>query len=179
MAKVLNDRFGIERGLMTTVHSYTNDQQVLDFAHGDLRRARAAAVNIIPSSTGAAKAIGLVLPQLKGKLTGISFRVPTPDVSIVDLAAVTEKPATKDEVNAVFKKAAESGKLKGFLQYTDSELVSMDFKGNPASCTFDGTLTDTSGSMIKVFGWYDNEWGYSNRVIDLTAYIAKKVPAKV
>ena len=180
MAKVIEENWGIKAGLMTTIHSYTNDQVVLDFAHKDLRRARAAAVNMIPSSTGAAKAIGLVLPKLKGKLTGISMRVPTPDVSIVDLAVVTEKPATKDEVNAVFKKAAESGRLKGFLTYTEKELVSMDFKGNPSSCTFDATLTDANGPMIKAFGWYDNEWGYSNRVIDLAAYIAQKigVPAK-
>ena len=182
MAKVIDETWGIKSGLMTTIHSYTNDQVVLDFAHKDLRRARAAAINMIPSSTGAAKAIGLVLPKLKGKLTGISMRVPTPDVSIVDLAVVTEKPvASKEEVNAAFKKAAESGKLKGYLTYTETELVSMDFKGNPSSCTFDSTLTDVNGPMLKAFGWYDNEWGYSNRVIDLAAYIAKKmgVPAKV
>jgi glyceraldehyde 3-phosphate dehydrogenase len=181
MAKIIDENWGLKSGLMTTIHSYTNDQVVLDFAHKDLRRARAAAVNMIPSSTGAAKAIGLVLPQLKGKLTGMSIRVPTPDVSLVDLAVVTEKPVTKEEINATFKKAAESGKLKGYLAYTETELVSMDFKGNPASCTFDATLTDANGPMIKAFGWYDNEWGYSNRVIDLAAYIAKKigVPAKV
>jgi glyceraldehyde 3-phosphate dehydrogenase len=179
LAKVIDENWGLKNGLMTTVHSYTNDQVVLDFAHKDLRRARAAATNVIPSSTGAAKAIGLVLPKLKGRLTGLSFRVPTPDVSIVDLAAVVEKPVTKEEVNAVFKKAAESGKLKGFLHYTETELVSMDFKGSPASCTFDATLTDASGPMIKVFGWYDNEWGYSNRVIDLAAFIGKKLGAAV
>ena len=181
MAKVIDENWGIKSGLMTTIHSYTNDQVVLDFAHKDLRRARAAAVNMIPSSTGAAKAIGLVLPQLKGKLTGMSIRVPTPDVSLVDLAVVTEKPVTKEEINATFKKAAETGKLKGYLSYTETELVSMDFKGNPSSCTFDATLTDANGPMIKAFGWYDNEWGYSNRVIDLAAFIAKKigVPAKV
>jgi glyceraldehyde 3-phosphate dehydrogenase len=181
LAKIADETWGVKVGLMTTIHSYTNDQVVLDFAHKDLRRGRAAAVNMIPSSTGAAKAIGLVLPKLKGKLTGISMRVPTPDVSIVDLAIVTDKPTSKEEVNAVFKKAAETGRLKGYLGYTDSELVSNDFKGNPASCTFDATLTDVNGPMIKIFGWYDNEWGYSNRVIDLAAFIAKKlgVPAKV
>jgi glyceraldehyde 3-phosphate dehydrogenase len=182
LAKVIDETWGIKSGLMTTIHSYTNDQVVLDFAHKDLRRARAAGLNMIPSSTGAAKAIGLVLPKLKGKLTGISMRVPTPDVSIVDLAVVTEKPVgSKEEVNAAFKKAAESGKLKGYLTYTETELVSMDFKGNPSSCTFDATLTDVNGPMLKAFGWYDNEWGYSNRVIDLAAFIAKKlgVPAKV
>ncbi|MDE2039875.1 MAG: type I glyceraldehyde-3-phosphate dehydrogenase [Elusimicrobia bacterium] len=181
LAKIVQENWGIRSGLMTTVHSYTNDQVVLDFAHKDLRRARAAAVNMIPSSTGAAKAIGLVLPQLKGKLTGIAIRVPTPDVSLVDLAVVTEKPVTKEEINAVFKKAAEAGKLKGYLHYNDRELVSNDFKGCPASCTFDSTLTDANGPMIKVFGWYDNEWGYSNRVIDLSAHIARKMgaPAKV
>jgi glyceraldehyde 3-phosphate dehydrogenase len=181
LAKIVDETWGVKAGLMTTVHSYTNDQVLLDIAHNDLRRARAAAVSMIPSSTGAAKAIGLVLPKLKGKLTGIAIRVPTPDVSIVDLAVVTEKPATKEEINATFKKAAESGRLKGYLNYSDVELVSNDYKGNPASCSFDSTLTDANGPMIKVFGWYDNEWGYSNRVIDLAAYIAKKigVPAKV
>ncbi len=181
LAKLIDETWGIKVGLMTTIHSYTNDQQVLDFAHGDLRRARAAGLNMIPSSTGAAKAIGLVLPKLKGKLTGISMRVPTPDVSIVDLSVVTEKPATKEEINAAFKKASQEGRLKGYLGYSESELVSNDYKGNSASCTFDATLTDANGPMIKVFGWYDNEWGYSNRVIDLAAFIAKKlgVPAKV
>ncbi len=179
LAKVVKENWGIKSGLMTTVHSYTNDQVVLDFAHKDLRRARAAAQNMIPSSTGAAKAIGLVLPDLKGKLTGISIRVPTPDVSIVDLAIVPEKAATKEEINAAFKKASESGRLKGFLHYSDRELVSNDYKGSPASCTFDATLTDSNGPMIKVFGWYDNEWGYSNRVIDLAAFVAKKMGAPV
>ncbi|MBI5630215.1 MAG: type I glyceraldehyde-3-phosphate dehydrogenase [Elusimicrobia bacterium] len=182
LAKVMNEAFGIKSGLMTTVHSYTNDQVVLDFAHKDLRRARAAAVSMIPSSTGAAKAIGLVLPQLKGKLNGIAIRVPTPDVSLVDLTVVTEKPTSKEEVNAAFKKAAESGRLKGYLQYCEAELVSKDFTGNSASSIFDAPLTDVVGqNLVKVFGWYDNEWGYSNRVIDLSAYIAKKMgaPAKV
>ena len=175
VAKVVDETWGIKAGLMTTIHSYTNDQVLLDFAHKDLRRGRAAALSMIPSSTGAAKAIGLVLPQLKGKLTGISMRVPTPDVSVVDLAVVTEKPATREEINAVFKKASESARLKGILLYNELELVSMDYKGCPASSVFDATLTDASGPMIKVFAWYDNEWGYSNRVIDLAAFISKKI----
>ncbi|MBI4374944.1 MAG: type I glyceraldehyde-3-phosphate dehydrogenase, partial [Elusimicrobia bacterium] len=182
LAKVLDENFGVKSGMMTTVHSYTNDQVVLDFSHKDLRRARAAALSMIPSSTGAAKAIGLVLPKLKGKLTGIAIRVPTPDVSIVDLTVSTEKPTSKEEVNAAFRKAAESGRLKGFLQYSETELVSRDFLGNPASSIFDSPLTDVvDKNLVKVFGWYDNEWGYSNRVIDLAAYIVKKlgVPAKV
>ncbi len=178
MAKVMDEAFGIKSGMMTTIHSYTNDQVVLDFAHKDLRRARAAGLSTIPSTTGAARAIGLVLPKLKGKLTGLSIRVPTPDVSIVDLTLVTEKPVTKEEVNAAFKKAAESGRLKGYLQYTESELVSKDFTGNPSSCVFDSLLTDVVDKhLVKIFGWYDNEWGYSNRVIDLAASIAKKMGA--
>lgn len=178
MAKVMDEAFGIKSGMMTTIHSYTNDQVVLDFAHKDLRRARAAGLSTIPSTTGAAKAIGLVLPKLKGKLTGLSIRVPTPDVSIVDLTLVTEKPVTKEEVNAAFRKAAESGNLKGYLQYTESELVSKDFTGNPASCVFDSLLTDVvDKNLVKIFGWYDNEWGYSNRVVDLAAFIAKKIGA--
>ncbi len=182
LAKVLDESFGIRCGVMTTVHSYTNDQVVLDFAHKDLRRARAAAVSMIPSTTGAAKAIGLVLPNLKGKLTGIAIRVPTPDVSIVDLTAVVEKSVSKEDVNAAFNKAAETGRLKGFLQYCDTELVSRDFTGNSASCVFDATLTDVvEKTLVKVFGWYDNEWGYSHRVVDLAVFIAKKmgVPVKV
>ena len=182
IAKVLHEAFGIKSGLMTTIHSYTNDQVILDFAHKDLRRARAAAINMIPSSTGAAKAIGLVLPELKGKLSGISMRVPTQDVSIVDLACITEKPVTKEDVNAAFKKAAGGNQLKKYLQYCESPLVSRDFIGNPSSCIFDATLTDVMDKhLVKAFGWYDNEWGYSNRVVDLAAFIAQKtrVPAKV
>ncbi len=175
MAKVMDEAFGIKSGMMTTIHSYTNDQVVLDFAHKDLRRARAAAQSMIPSTTGAAKAIGLVLPKLKGKLTGLSIRVPTPDVSIVDLTVVTDKPVTKEEVNAAFKKASESGDLKGFLSYAEAPLVSKDFTGNPSSCIFDSPLTDVvDKNLVKVFGWYDNEWGYSNRVIDLATFVAKK-----
>ena len=176
LGKVLDEAFGIKCGLMTTVHAYTNDQNLLDQRHTDLRRARAAAVSMIPSSTGAAKAIGLVLPKLKGKLNGSAIRVPTQDVSIVDLTVVVNKAVTKEEVNAAFKKAAESGKLKGFLQYTEEQLVSKDMMGNPHSSIFDSSLTDVvDGTLVKVFGWYDNEWGYSNRVVDLVAHIAKKV----
>ena len=180
LAKVLDEAFGIKAGLMTTVHSYTNDQVLLDFTHSDLRRGRAAALSMIPSSTGAAKAIGLVLPQLKGKLNGVAIRVPTPDVSIVDLTVVVDKETSKEEVNAVFKKAADAGRLKGYLQYQEVELVSKDFTGNPSSSIFDAPLTDVVGkTLVKVFGWYDNEWGYSNRVIDLSAYVAKKMGAAV
>ncbi|MHB2026095.1 MAG: type I glyceraldehyde-3-phosphate dehydrogenase [Elusimicrobiota bacterium] len=180
MAKVMNETFGVRSGMMTTVHSYTNDQVILDFPHKDLRRARAAAQSMIPSTTGAAKAIGLVLPELKGKLTGISVRVPTPDVSIVDLTVLTEKPATKDEVNAAFKSASESGPLKGYLQYCEEGLVSRDFTGNPHSCIFDAPLTDVVDKhMVKIFGWYDNEWGYSNRIVDLAAYLTLRTAATI
>jgi len=176
LGKVLDEAFGIRCGLMTTVHAYTNDQNLLDQRHTDLRRARAAAVSMIPSSTGAAKAIGLVLPKLKGKLNGCAIRVPVQDVSIVDLAVVVDRPVTKEEVNEAFKKAAASGKLKGFLQYNEEPLVSRDMMGNPHSSIFDATLTDVvGGTLVKVFGWYDNEWGYSNRVVDLVAHIAKTV----
>jgi glyceraldehyde 3-phosphate dehydrogenase len=176
LGKVLDETFGIKCGLMTTVHAYTNDQNLLDQRHTDMRRARAAAVSMIPSSTGAAKAIGLVLPKLKGKLNGSAIRVPTQDVSIVDLTVVVNRATTKEEVNAAFKKAAESGKLKGFLQYTEEQLVSKDMMGNPHSSIFDSSLTDVvDGTLVKVFGWYDNEWGYSNRVVDLVAHISKKV----
>jgi len=176
LAKVLDENFGIKFGLMTTIHSYTNDQNLLDLPHKDLRRARAAAVSMVPSSTGAAKAIGLVLPQLKGKLNGIAIRVPTPDVSLVDLTVVTDKPATKESVNEAFKKAASSGRLKPYLQYVEEELVSRDMLGNPYSSIFDAPLTDVvGGNLVKVFGWYDNEWGYSNRVVDLAAFIAAKL----
>lgn len=171
VAKVLLENFGIKRGLMTTIHSYTNDQKLLDLPHKDLRRARAAALNMIPTSTGAAKAIGLVLPSLKGKMDGIAVRVPTPNVSLVDLVVESEKPTTKEEVNAAFKKAA-SGSLLNYLQYAEEPLVSGDFKGNPHSSIVDAELTLTQETMIKVLAWYDNEWGYSCRVIDLAKKIA-------
>ncbi len=170
IAKVLLQSFGIKQGMMTTVHSYTNDQKLLDLPHRDLRRARAAALNMIPTSTGAAKAIGLVIPELKGKMDGISVRVPTPNVSLVDLVIEAEKAATKDQVNAAFKDAA-SGAMKNIIQYSDEPLVSGDFRGNPHSAIFDSPLTFASGTMIKVMAWYDNEWGYSCRVIDLVKKI--------
>ncbi|UJF33057.1 type I glyceraldehyde-3-phosphate dehydrogenase [Paenibacillus hexagrammi] len=173
-AKVINDQFGIIKGMMTTVHSYTNDQSVLDVPHKDLRRARAAAENIIPSSTGAAKAIGLVLPELKGKLNGMAMRVPTPNVSVTDLVVETKVNVTVDEVNAALKAAAE-GPLKGILNYSDEPLVSSDYNGDPASSTIDALSTMVVGdNMLKVVSWYDNEWGYSNRVVNLAAYIASK-----
>ncbi|MGO0063512.1 type I glyceraldehyde-3-phosphate dehydrogenase [Brevibacillus fluminis] len=173
-AKVLNDKFGIVRGLMTTVHSYTNDQQILDLPHKDLRRARAAATNIIPTSTGAAKAVALVLPELKGKLNGFSMRVPTPNVSVVDLVAELKTDVTVEELNSVLKEAAE-GPLKGILAYSEEPLVSSDYNGNPASSTIDALSTMVlEGNMVKVVSWYDNEWGYSNRVIDLCQYVAQR-----
>lgn len=173
-AKVLNDNFGIKRGMMTTVHSYTNDQQILDLPHKDYRRARAAAENIIPTSTGAAKAVSLVLPELKGKLNGGAMRVPTPNVSLVDLVAELDKDVTAEEVNAALKAASE-GDLKGILDYSDEPLVSGDYNGNPASSTIDALSTMVmEGSMVKVISWYDNESGYSHRVIDLATYIASK-----
>jgi len=173
-AKVLNDKFGIVRGLMNTIHSYTNDQQILDLPHKDLRRARAAAQNIIPTSTGAAKAIGLVLPELKGKLNGNSMRVPTPNVSVVDLVAELKTSVTAEEINAALKEAAE-GPLKGILAYSDEPLVSSDYNGNPASSTIDALSTMVlEGNMVKVVSWYDNEWGYSNRVVDLCQFVAEK-----
>jgi glyceraldehyde 3-phosphate dehydrogenase len=174
MAKVLLDSFGIVKGLMTTVHAYTNDQVILDFPHKDLRRARAAAQNIIPTTTGAAKATALVLPSLKGKLDGRALRVPVPDGSITDLVVQLERVATKEEVNAAFKAAAE-GPLKGYLYYTEDEIVSSDIVGSPASCTFDASLTMTIGDQVKVLGWYDNEWGYSCRLVDLTALVASRL----
>lgn len=173
LAKVLNDNFGILKGSMTTIHSYTNDQQVLDLPHKDLRRSRAAAINMIPTSTGAAKAIGLVLPQLKGKLDGYAMRVPTPNVSVVDFVAVTEKNTTTEEVNAVLKAAAE-GPMKGILGYTEDEIVSRDMQGNPNSSIIDAGLTKVlDGNLVKVVSWYDNEWGYSNRVVDLVSFLLK------
>lgn len=173
-AKVLNDNFGVRRGMMTTVHSYTNDQQILDLPHKDLRRARAAAENIIPTSTGAAKAVSLVLPELKGKLNGGAMRVPTPNVSLVDLVVELDKEVTVDEINAALKAAAE-GDLKGILEYSEEPLVSGDYNGNPASSTIDALSTMVmEGNMAKVISWYDNESGYSNRVVDLVDYIASK-----
>ncbi len=173
-AKVLNDKFGIVKGMMTTVHSYTNDQQVLDLPHKDLRRARAAAENIIPSTTGAAKAVSLVLPELKGKLNGMAMRVPTPNVSVTDLVVELGKNVTVDEVNGALKEAA-NGPLKGILNYSEEPLVSSDYNGDPASSTIDALSTMVVGdNMVKVVSWYDNEWGYSNRVIDLASFIAKK-----
>ena len=167
MAKVLNETFGIERALMTTIHAYTNDQSVADQIHKDLRRARAAAMNIIPTTTGAAKAIGLVIPELDGKMDGMAMRVPVPDGSVVDLVAILGKDATADEVNAAMKEAAE-GDLKGIMEYTDEPLVSSDIIGNAHSCIFDSMMTSVNGgNMVKVIGWYDNEWGYSCRVADL------------
>jgi glyceraldehyde 3-phosphate dehydrogenase len=174
MAKVLDETFGIERGFMTTTHAYTNDQVILDFPHKDLRRARAAAQNIIPTSTGAAKATALVLPQLKGKLDGISMRVPVPDGSVTDLVATLNTEASIADVNAAFKAAAD-GPLKDVLVYTEDEIVSSDIVGAPASCTFDSRLTMASGPLVKVIGWYDNEWGYSSRLVDLAGLVGSQL----
>lgn len=176
MAKVLDENFGIVKGLMTTVHAYTNDQRILDFPHSDLRRARAAAENIIPTTTGAAKATALVLPQLKGKLDGIAMRVPVPTSSATDLVVTLQREVTKDEVNAAFKKASDDGDLKGFLTYTEDPIVSSDIVGDPASCTFDSSLTMVQeGNTVKILGWYDNEWGYSNRLVDLTVFVGGRL----
>jgi glyceraldehyde 3-phosphate dehydrogenase len=173
------DRFGFRRGLMTTVHAYTNDQSVLDLPHKDLRRARAAALSMIPTTTGAAKATGLVIPEVLGKIDGMAIRVPTPDVSVVDLVAETEKEATAKELNAAFKEAAE-GAMKGILAYTEEPLVSVDFTGDPHSAVVDGQSTTVmSGRMIKVLAWYDNEWGYSSRVVDLARYVGERLPSPV
>jgi len=174
MAKVLLDSFGIVKGLMTTVHAYTQDQNLQDGPHKDLRRARAAAINIVPTSTGAAKATSLVIPELKGKLDGYSLRVPVPDGSITDLVVELGRDVTKDEVNAAFKAAAD-GALKGILYYTEDPIVSTDIVGSPASCTFDASITMAYGNQVKVFGWYDNEWGYSSRLVDLTALVASRL----
>lgn len=170
MVKVLNDSFGVEKGFMTTVHSYTNDQRLLDLPHSDLRRARSAAVSIIPTTTGAAKAIGKILPELKGKLDGVSLRVPTPDGSITDFVATVKKETTVEEVNAAFKKAADS--MKGILEYTEDPIVSADIIGNSHSCIFDSLSTMVIGNMVKIVGWYDNEYGYSCRVVDLVKKIS-------
>ncbi len=170
IVKVLHDNFKIQKGFMTTIHAYTNDQVILDFPHKDLRRARAAAMSMIPTTTGAASAIGEVIPELKGKLDGIAIRVPTPDVSVVDFAAVLDREVTKEEVNAALKKAAE-GEMKGILAYCEEPLVSMDFLHNSHSSIVDAQLTSTNGNLVKVFSWYDNEWGYSCRVVDLAKYV--------
>jgi glyceraldehyde 3-phosphate dehydrogenase len=174
MAKVLLDNFGIVRGMMTTVHAYTSDQVLQDFPHKDLRRARAAALNIIPTTTGAAKATALVLPELKGKMDGISLRVPVPDGSITDLVVQLGREVTKDEVNAAFRAAADGG-LKGYLTYTSDPIVSSDIVGSPASCTFDSLLTMADGDQVKVLGWYDNEWGYSNRLADAVRLVGARL----
>jgi glyceraldehyde 3-phosphate dehydrogenase len=174
VVKVLNDTFGIASGIMTTIHSYTNDQVILDTPHKDLRRARAAALSMIPTSTGAAKALKLVIPEMAGKLDGFAIRVPTPNVSVVDLTFVAEKPITAESINAAMKAAAAAGPLKGILAYTEEELVSSDFKGDPMSSTFDSKLTKVVGNTGKIIAWYDNEWGYSSRVKDLILFLVKK-----
>ena len=174
MAKLIHERFTIVRAFMTTIHSYTNDQRLLDLAHKDLRRARAAALSMIPSTTGAAKTVGVVFPELKGRIDGLSIRVPTPNVSIVDLSCQVQQETSVEEVNQIFKAAAE-GTMKGILQYCTDPLVSRDFNGNAHSCIFDATMTAViDKQLVKAFGWYDNEWGYSNRVVDLLEYVAKR-----
>ncbi len=178
IVKVLNEKFGIQKGSMTTIHSYTNDQNVLDFPHKDLRRARAAALNMIPTTTGAAKAIGLVIPELKGKLDGYAMRVPTPNVSVVDFVAITNKPTTTEEVNKAFREASH-GELKGILGYTEDPVVSSDMMHNPNSSIVDAGMTKVlDGNMVKVVSWYDNEWGYSLRIIDLVEYVGKTMPVE-
>jgi glyceraldehyde 3-phosphate dehydrogenase len=173
MIKVLDDAFGVEKGLMTTVHAYTGDQNLVDGPHSDMRRARAAAVNIVPSSTGAARATGLVLQSMKGKLDGTALRVPIPDGSITDFVGVLNKDVTKDEVNEAFKAAASSGPMSNVLVYSDEPIVSSDIVGSPASCTFDSGLTMAMGNLVKILGWYDNEWGYSNRLVDIVQTVGK------
>ncbi len=173
MIKVLDDAFGVEKGLMTTVHAYTNDQNLQDLAHKDLRRARAAAANIVPSATGAARATSLVLSAMKGKLDGTALRVPVQDGSITDFTGILAREVTVEEINEAFKAASESGPLAGRLVYTEDPIVSSDIIGSPASCTFDSLMTMTMGSLVKVFGWYDNEWGYSNRLVDLAAIVGR------
>jgi glyceraldehyde 3-phosphate dehydrogenase (phosphorylating) len=174
MAKVLDDAFGIDQGYMTTVHAYTNDQQILDLPHKDLRRARAAAINVIPTSTGAAKATGLVLPHLKGRLDGIAMRVPVANGSVTDLVATVRRDVDEDEVNAAFRTASEGARLRGLLTYTEDPIVSSDIVHSPASCTFDALSTMAMGRLVKVIGWYDNEWGYSNRLVDLVELVASR-----
>ena len=175
MIKVLDDAFGVERGLMTTVHAYTGDQSLVDGPHSDLRRARSAAINIIPSSTGAARATGLVLESMQGRLDGTSLRVPVPDGSITDFVGILNKEASVDEVNAAFHAAASSGPLSKVLKYSDEPIVSSDIVGTPWSCTYDSKLTMVTGNLVKILGWYDNEWGYSNRLVDLTELVASKL----
>src|SRR5918992_1094393 len=175
MAKVLEDSWGIDRALMTTIHAYTNDQNLLDLPHKDLRRARAAAINIVPSSTGAAKATSLALPQLKGKMDGTAMRVPVPDGSVTDLVAILNRDVTVDEVNEAYRTAAGTDRLKDKLVYTEDPIVSSDIVGSPASCTFDSLSTMAIGNLVKVIGWYDNEWGYSNRLVELVQLVASKL----
>jgi glyceraldehyde 3-phosphate dehydrogenase len=175
MAKVLDDAFGIDQGFMTTIHAYTNDQRILDLPHEDLRRARAAAINIIPTSTGAARTTGVVIPHLKGRVDGLAMRVPIPDGSVTDLVATLNREASIEEVNAAYRSAAERGPLAGKLMYTEDPIVSSDIVGSPASCTFDALSTMAIGTMVKVLGWYDNEWGYSHRLVDLTTLVASKL----
>ena len=175
MAKVLDDAFGIDQGFMTTIHAYTNDQRILDLPHEDLRRARAAAINIIPTSTGAARATGVVIPHLKGRVDGLAMRVPIPDGSVTDLVATLNREASIEEVNAAYRAAAERGPLAGKLVYTEDPIVSSDIVGSSASCTFDALSTMAIGNMVKVLGWYDNEWGYSHRLVDLTRLVASKL----
>ncbi|HOC13938.1 MAG TPA: type I glyceraldehyde-3-phosphate dehydrogenase [Propionicimonas sp.] len=175
MAKALNDGLGIVKGLMTTIHAYTQDQNLQDGPHSDLRRSRAAALNMVPTTTGAAKAVSLVLPELKGKLDGYAMRVPTPTGSATDLTFEAARETTVEEVNAIVKAAAENGPMKGFLVYTEDEIVSKDIETDPASCVFDAKLTKVIGNQVKVLGWYDNEWGYSNRLVDLTALVGSKL----
>jgi glyceraldehyde 3-phosphate dehydrogenase len=177
MAKVMNDSFGIQRGLMTTVHAYTQDQNLQDGPHSDLRRARGAAINVIPASTGAAKAIGLVLPELAGKLDGYALRVPVPTGSATDLTITVSRDTTVEEVNAALKAAADDGPLRGILRYTEDPIVSSDIVGDPASCILDAGLTKVIGDLVKIVGWYDNEWGYSNRLADLTVLVGSMLPA--
>jgi glyceraldehyde 3-phosphate dehydrogenase len=177
MIKVLDDAFGVERGLMTTIHAYTGDQSLVDGPHKDLRRARAAAINIVPSSTGAARATSLVLSSMKGKLDGQSLRVPIPTGSITDFTGLVGRDVTVEEVNAAFKAAGSAGRLANVLEYTEDEIVSSDIVNSPASCTFDAGLTQVMGNMVKIFGWYDNEWGYSNRLVDLVAHMGSKPAA--
>jgi glyceraldehyde 3-phosphate dehydrogenase (phosphorylating) len=179
LAKLLHEAYTIERGFMTTIHAYTNDQRTLDLPHPDLRRARAAAINLIPTSTGAARAIGLVLPDLKGKIDGMSMRAPVPTGSIVDLVVQVAKDTSKDDVNELFRSKADTGDLKGILLYTDEPLVSTDIIHSPYSAIFDSDLTMVNGNLVKVFGWYDNEWGYSCRLVDLVAKIGATMPAAV
>ncbi|MGI8774354.1 MAG: type I glyceraldehyde-3-phosphate dehydrogenase [Actinomycetota bacterium] len=175
LAKVLQDNWGIEKGFMTTCHAYTNDQNTLDLARGDLRRSRAAAINIIPTTTGAAKAAALAMPELKGRLDGLALRVPVPDGSITDIVAILNSEVTKDEVNDAYREAAQSSSMKGILKYTEDPIVSTDIVGDSHSCIIDGLSTMANGNMVKVLGWYDNEWGYSNRLVDLTALVASKL----